>query len=109
MFDGNYPSERDKLRPNPQSKPVFFGYNLHEEGSSCHAFMLDLVDDTLEPVQLSSMSGPKLYPMVDVIEDNIYVLSEILLSGPMFEVYNPITEMANLATTLSLFRLAMEA
>ena len=91
MFGGNYPSERDKLRPNPRPEPIFFGYNLLEEGSPCHAFMLDLVDDTLGPIQLSSLSGPKLYPMVEVIGDNIYVLSE-LLSGPMFEVYNPITD-----------------
>ena len=37
-------------------------------------------------------SGTKLYPMVVVIGENIYVLSEILLSDPMFVVYNPITK-----------------
>ena len=96
MFGGNYPSEskseRDKLRPNPRPESVLFGYNMFEEGPPYHAFMLDLTDDTSEPVRLSSMWGPKLDPMVEVIGDNIYVLSEILLSGPMFEVYNPITD-----------------
>ena len=89
MFGGNHPSERDKLG----SEPDIYRHNL-EEDPPCHAFMLDLADDTSKPVRLSSMWGPKLYPMVEVIGDNIYVLSEILLSGelPMFEVYNPITE-----------------
>ena len=89
MFGGNHPSERDKLG----SEPDIYRHNL-EEDPPCHAFMLDLADDTSKPVRLSSIWGPKLYPMVEVIGDNIYVLSEILLSGelPMFEVYNPITE-----------------
>lgn len=73
---------------------VGLGYLRKTQPALCLGFRFDFTDDHSEPVLLCSMLDPKIYPVFEEIEGQIYVLSKMPLSFilPMFEVWNPMTQ-----------------
>ena len=70
------------------------GATLLGENPPSPVYKLDLTNNLSEPLQLSSMFGPKLYAIVEEIGGQIYVLSQKPVShtSPLFEVWNPMTD-----------------
>ena len=64
------------------------GAALFGENPPSPVYKLDLTNNLSEPLQLSSMFGPKLYAIVEEIGGQIYVLSQKPVShtNPLFEV-----------------------
>ena len=100
MFGGEYypttESDSDSEYENSYNSKYskVYGAGLNEENPPCPVYKLDLTDNLSEPLQLSSMFGPKLYAIVEEIGGQIYVLSRKRVSStrPLFEVWNPMTD-----------------
>ena len=72
--------------------PLVDGKGLRGKNPPSPMYRLDLTDPGSNPVKLRPLLGPKLYPIVEEIGGQLYILSRKRLpvdSKPLFEVWNP--------------------
>ena len=72
--------------------PLVDGKGLRGNNSPSPVYRLDLTDPGSNPAKLRPLLGSKLYPIVEEIGGQLYILSRKRLSvgnKPLFEVWNP--------------------